>query len=141
VENRPREEVPELLAHSLCLHVVVVQVPHVPEWAVHVTDVQLVGTGKSPLCNGVVRRHDDLVIGKVELFDREWGKGKIVPVGALREGKLLNERGLNRFSLQKAALLLQHEVDQAVEGRIRKDLDHLFEYPFGSRIHRKPVVD
>ena len=53
----------------------------------------------------------------------------------------MNERGLNRFSLQKAALLLRHEVDQAIEVRIRKDPDHLFEYPFGSRIHWKPIVD
>ena len=120
--------------------VLVLQVPGVAHWRMHIADVELARPGEHALGDRMRARDHQIVAGEVVLLDGERHQRQVAAVALLCARKVLDEGGLDRFVLDEPAQRLRQEIDDAEEIGIGKHLDQLLEHTFRTRIVHQPLV-
>jgi hypothetical protein len=119
----------------------VLEVPGVPHGRVDIADVELPGSGDHALGDGVGAGDHEVVVGQVELLDRDRHQGEKEAMIAVGLYKLLNKGRLHFTAAEKTALVFGQNVEEAEDVGIGEDGEDLFQYPLSTAEGVEPVMN
>ena len=103
--------------------------------------MELPGSGDHALGDGVGAGDHEIVVGQVELLDRDRHQGKKEAVIAVGLDELLNEGRLHFAAAEETALVFRQDVEEAEDIGIGEDGEDLFQYPLSTAEGVEPVMD
>ena len=117
-------------------------VPGITHGGVHITDMELVGTGQHPLGHQVAAAHHQGVGAQVELLDGEGQQGQVLLHMADTPGQGLDEAGLDRAASQPAPRPPTFAIHQGMELGLPQELIQFPHHQLGppDRAGREPFV-
>ncbi|MNX80171.1 hypothetical protein D3C86_1118230 [compost metagenome] len=103
-------------------------------------DVKLARPGDDALGDRVARGNHQIIAAQIELFDGERHQWQIGAVFFSGEGQFLDEGGVDGAPAEKPPVALAHEIDEAVEVRVRINLKKVVKHFFGATSVGEPVM-
>jgi hypothetical protein len=103
-------------------------------------DVKLARAGDDALGNRIARGNHQIVAAQIELFDGERHERQIGAVFFPGERQLLDEGGVDGTAAEKPPVALAHEIDKAVQIRVRINFKKVVKHFFGPTSVGEPVM-
>ncbi|CUX49345.1 hypothetical protein AGR8A_Lc40315 [Agrobacterium fabrum str. J-07] len=140
VQNGARNPRGEAAIEPGFLEVLMLEIPGVANGAVDIGDVKLAGTGDDALGDRIAGGDDEVITAKIELLDSERHKRQIGAIFLSGEGQLLDEGGVDGTPAEKAPVALAHEIDEAIEVRVRINFEKVVKHFLGPTSVGEPVM-